>query len=242
MPSYTNSWNESTPAGTDPISLGDNEIRQLKVDIRERLNTDHWFPSADVANSGYHRPVHIVEEASDPTAVADVGVLYTKDSGGVTELFYRDSAGGITQLTVNGQLSTDQADYTPTKTGDWILATSSTARTGWTNVTATYTDRFIRINAGALGTGGTDTHTHSAGSFANGGHTHNVTSPATGWSSAPDTGFTGKKAGSGGGAAYEIPTDRVLTTDAGTGGTVSGTSGSANNIPAFVQVIIFQKT
>ncbi len=36
---YTNSWDETAPAGTDAISSGDNEIRQFKLDIRERLNT-----------------------------------------------------------------------------------------------------------------------------------------------------------------------------------------------------------
>ncbi len=36
---YTNSWDETAPAGTDAISSGDDEIRQFKLDIRERLNS-----------------------------------------------------------------------------------------------------------------------------------------------------------------------------------------------------------
>ena len=34
---YSYSWDETVPAGTDNISLGDDVIRQLKVSIRERL-------------------------------------------------------------------------------------------------------------------------------------------------------------------------------------------------------------
>jgi len=36
---YTNAWDETAPAGTDAISSGDDEIRQFKLDIRERLNS-----------------------------------------------------------------------------------------------------------------------------------------------------------------------------------------------------------
>lgn len=39
------------------------------------------------------------EIASDPTQVANGGLLYTKDVSSVTELFYRDSAGNVRQLT-----------------------------------------------------------------------------------------------------------------------------------------------
>ncbi len=36
---YTNAWDETAPAGTDAIAAGDDEIRQFKLDIRERLNS-----------------------------------------------------------------------------------------------------------------------------------------------------------------------------------------------------------
>lgn len=41
----------------------------------------------------------IVERVADPAAVANEGKVYTKDVAGVTELFYRDSAGNVRQLT-----------------------------------------------------------------------------------------------------------------------------------------------
>ena len=41
----------------------------------------------------------IAERAADPAAVANEGKVYTKDVAGITELFYRDSAGNVRQLT-----------------------------------------------------------------------------------------------------------------------------------------------
>jgi len=48
------------------------------------------------------------EQGSDPTPTADDGYLYTKDVSGLTELFYMDSAGTITQMTSDGYLTTPQ--------------------------------------------------------------------------------------------------------------------------------------
>jgi hypothetical protein len=41
-------------------------------------------------------------ETSDPTTVIDTGLLYTKESDSITELFYQDDAGTVTQLTIDG--------------------------------------------------------------------------------------------------------------------------------------------
>lgn len=49
--------------------------------------------------------VEFVEVGSDPTAVANSCLLYSKDVGGVTELFWRDSAGNVRQLTNAGVLA-----------------------------------------------------------------------------------------------------------------------------------------
>jgi hypothetical protein len=45
-------------------------------------------------------------EISDPTNIANSGFLYTKDNSGITELFYMDDAGTITQITADGYLDT----------------------------------------------------------------------------------------------------------------------------------------
>ena len=104
---HTRTWNtayEATPADGDDARAGANRIRDLKADISERLQQDHsWDPAhADDDDDGFHNKVTLLEQSSAPTNAADKGLLYTLDSGGVTELYYKDSAGNATQLTVAG--------------------------------------------------------------------------------------------------------------------------------------------
>lgn len=47
-----------------------------------------------------------LDEISDPTKITNKGFLYTKDDSGITELFYMDDAGTITQITSDGYLDT----------------------------------------------------------------------------------------------------------------------------------------
>jgi hypothetical protein len=49
-----------------------------------------------------------LERGADPTNVANTGFTYTKDVGGITELFYIDSAGSVLQITTNGKMSVGQ--------------------------------------------------------------------------------------------------------------------------------------
>jgi hypothetical protein len=51
---------------------------------------------------GVGSPIVLDEESSDPTAITNAGQVYTKDVAGVSELFYEDSAGTVTQLTTSG--------------------------------------------------------------------------------------------------------------------------------------------
>jgi hypothetical protein len=56
---------------------------------------------------GRHLQVTLKEAAGDPTNIANYGIVYTKDDGaGVTELFFIDSAGTVTQLTNGGHAAT----------------------------------------------------------------------------------------------------------------------------------------
>ena len=51
------SWEETTPAGSEAIGLGDDRIRSLKTSIRVGLDSEHNWPSAGstVAIVGSHR-------------------------------------------------------------------------------------------------------------------------------------------------------------------------------------------
>jgi len=61
-----------------------------------------------VSTDGY---LGFSEMGSDPSALANKGLLYTKDVSGITELFYRGYGGAVVQLSKNGSLlvSLDQA-------------------------------------------------------------------------------------------------------------------------------------
>lgn len=106
MTVFTRTWNgsyEASPANTQAASQGAQRIRELKLDLRERLAVDHIFGDGS-ANEGYHNVIHLPEQGSDPGGVANYGVVYTKDVSTITELFYRDSAGTVTQITRNGSV------------------------------------------------------------------------------------------------------------------------------------------
>ncbi len=103
---HTRTWDaayEATPPNTQNASQGAQRIRELKIDIRERLDLDHIMDD-DNTNDGRHRLVSLVEQASDPGNLADQHLIYSKDVAGVTEIFFRDDSGDIQQITNNGKL------------------------------------------------------------------------------------------------------------------------------------------
>lgn len=230
-------WDESVPAGSANASDIDTFIQNVKTALRERLQFGGmYFPSTHDELAGEHSNVRMAEQASNPASVANKGFLFTKDVAGITELFYMDSAGTALQITTNGVLNSP-ADSVQAKTGDWMISSVTTARTGWTNVSATYSNKFMRINATPLSTGGADTvtltttelpaHTHTGPA-----HTHSV-----GFNTTVSTGTVCP----GGGNAVNDSAN-FQTGSSGTGATGSAGSGSAFSIvPAFVQVVVFQK-
>lgn len=108
MPNYLEPWDISKPAGSRDISLGDDDFREFKRAITERFGEDHEFQSDETGNSniGYHKKVTLTKRSTDPDAVVDAGIFYTKDTGsGQMEAFFIDEAGNICQLTKRGQIS-----------------------------------------------------------------------------------------------------------------------------------------
>ena len=224
MPSFTNTWDETAPAGSRALSLGDDDIRQLKLDLRERLAIDHKLVQneAGVITIGYHLPLHLIDNTSNPAAVAGTGVLFSKTIAGQIELFYLDANSNVTQLTSGGVL----LDTVLARPGNWMLSSVTAVRTGWTNVSATYSNKFMRINATPLTTGGVDTHTHTEAA-----HTHGSGSLTT--DSQTGTGAAGSGV-SGGTHSHSV-------TGGSTASTSPGATAASDNIPAYVQVVVFQK-
>ena len=103
---FTYTWDETKPAGTRAINLGDDDIREFKAAVRERLQFGGmYFPSAHDELAGEFSYLRLAEQSSNPTATANKGYVFSKDVSGVTELHYIDSAGNVVQLTVAGKMN-----------------------------------------------------------------------------------------------------------------------------------------
>lgn len=104
--SHSRLWSsfEAKPAGGDNANEGDDEIRNTKVDIRERMVVDHEW-NVSTAADGRHLQCTLKASAADLAAIADYGRLYTKLVGDHIELFFIDEDGQITQLTSSGELN-----------------------------------------------------------------------------------------------------------------------------------------
>ncbi len=100
----------ATPAGSESPTQGDDRIRELKRAFIERFQVEHTFPESggvyDGATVGYHKLIRLPEQSSAPSTPASYGALYTKDTGGQPELFFREeSSGDEVQLTSAGSLN-----------------------------------------------------------------------------------------------------------------------------------------
>ena len=104
MPTHTNSWSNAAPADADDINQGAAEMRKFRLDVDERMDVDHDWPAS--TDGGYHTAVHLKEQGADPTNVANVGIVYTKDDAGDTELYYEDDSGNVVKITEDGVLAT----------------------------------------------------------------------------------------------------------------------------------------
>jgi hypothetical protein len=103
---YTRTWdaaNEAAPGATDLVSGGDDAIRNLKTDIRERIAKDHYMDIAGTdADHGEHQKITFQSQIAKPAAVANKGFLYIKDVSAKAELHWEDEDGHELALTSAG--------------------------------------------------------------------------------------------------------------------------------------------
>lgn len=230
---FSKTHDETAPVDHTTFTSQPGALRDTKISLRERLQFGGmYFPSTHDELAGEHSYVRMANQSAKPTAVAAKGMLYVKTVAGLIELFYEDAAGTEVQLTTGGVVNATSVFVT----GDWIISTVTTPHAGWTNVSATYSNKFIRINATPLTTGGADTHTHGVGSYAGPSHLHTV--PFAGWTNV-GSGADAANLTGGTGTSTRMSADRD-TSLSGTGA-VTGTSASGDNVPAYVQVVTFQK-
>lgn len=165
------------------------------------------------------------------------GALYVDVSDTNPSLEITD--GGL-RAKVYGLINRTGDGLTFGRSGDMLLSSSGTTPDGWTDVSATYADKFIRVSATALTASGTDTHDHGAATSSHTlttaqipAHTHTVTAYQVSGTAGSNWGHT------------ETSTNgATLTTDSGggTGGGHTHVISSADNIPAYITLKMYQKT
>lgn len=102
---HTRTWNaayEASPANSQDASQGAARIREVKVDVKERLALDHVMDETD--DDGYHKQVTLEEQAVAPGNLANKFRLYAKESDSKSELFVKDEDGNELQVTKAGKL------------------------------------------------------------------------------------------------------------------------------------------
>lgn len=101
----------SRPAGNRIMNLADDDLRENARTLKALLEVEHSPLDGSDEVDGKHKYVTLAEQGSDILNVADRVAVYAKEVATITELFARDSAGGVTQLTSGGINSPVDALY-----------------------------------------------------------------------------------------------------------------------------------
>lgn len=121
-------WKETAPLDNAVISQFPANERAARSAVKDNFAVDHH--DTDDSQVGFHEQVTLIERGSDPSTASDVGTIYTKDVSGTTEVFYKDAAGNVVQLTTAGRVRGQQkpvlktSNYTAVA-GDNILVDKS---------------------------------------------------------------------------------------------------------------------
>lgn len=110
MTTFARDWTgayEGQPSDGENVNLGATRIRNLKVDVRERLQVDHAFGDNGPAEAddGKHLKVTLLVRSSAPGLDAGSGALYSQTINSNVELMWKDVAGNILQITTAGRLN-----------------------------------------------------------------------------------------------------------------------------------------
>jgi len=107
---------ETSPAGTDSISAGDDRIREYKTQNREVLSVDHDYPtSGQSATAGNHKQVTLTEATDIGSGATGVPILGAQTIDDKPELVYTDEDDNDVQITKAGDLYPSQS----TTLADW---------------------------------------------------------------------------------------------------------------------------
>jgi hypothetical protein len=124
---WTTAWDNTLPLGSEAVSSGDDRMRELKVQLQERLGADHAWQTLDTTGTdtiGYHKYLHLLQQSTDPDTYLNVGILYQKSTGGKPTLYFRPDATG-TAIRITDSTGLDSSQMVR-MTGDQTVAGSKT--------------------------------------------------------------------------------------------------------------------
>lgn len=164
MPTYVETWDETKPAGSRARSLGDDDIREFKRALRERLATDHDIRADEsgITTIGYHKQVTLIEAANIGTGANGLPILGAQTVSGKPELVYTDEDNNDIQLTDAGKINAHQASRKLYTGGDFLSSSASFGDIDAVNAAITIT---TGARAVLIGFGGTLLNSVGAGTF-----------------------------------------------------------------------------
>ena len=102
---------ETSPAGSQAASLGDDRIREFKKQVREIMGVDHKYDSSGQdATMGMHNKLTLIETADLGTGAVGKTLLGSETVGGKGELMYTDEDDTSVQMTSGGKLGSATTD------------------------------------------------------------------------------------------------------------------------------------
>ena len=215
------SWDETVPTdATLAISI-DDHMRHLYKAVRSRMAMEHEFPSSQSATkeAGEHKFITFQSQGSMPTITGTQVMALYSTSGPV--LVYASSGGDHVQL--EGFVA-----------GDIILSSNTAARTGWTLISTSSDNMYIKLGNVMMTTGGSAQLTGSSGAYTLQvadipSHSHDIT--------------LGKNNGTGYVSQYDANVASVAysSTVTGGGGSHKHDLTSVDASPLFIEVGAWQK-
>lgn len=161
---YTYTWDssfEALPADANNVSDGANKIRNLKNALRERMAKDHYMAIAGTdADHGEHSQVTFHANVATPANLVGKSTLFPQTANSKLELFYKDNANQVTQITANGAVATSSVIPANTK----MLFYADTAPAGWT-IANTMDDKLVFVTKGNAAGGQTGGGAHSTANW-----------------------------------------------------------------------------
>lgn len=109
----TTSWDETSPSGSQAVSLGDDRIREMKGQVREVIGVDHKFASSgNDADGGKHNKISLLEQADLGTGANGKPILGAQTVSSKPELMYTNEDDVDIQITTGTKINTAALDST----------------------------------------------------------------------------------------------------------------------------------